>query len=95
MTRRSVIRRAAALRISLGRADTAVPAAVARHLLSAVVLTALLIGGLLGCDDLEVGRLMRDTAEPFVPFVLLVTGFFGLISCGMFATAAAIVKTGE
>jgi hypothetical protein len=97
MTRHAVIKRAAraAARRWSGAAKSTVAPAVAQHLLFAAGLTALLIGGLLGRDDWELGRLLRDTVEPFASFVLLATGFFGLICCGMFATAAAIGNTGE
>jgi hypothetical protein len=93
MTRRIVIRRTRPATLP-GTANEGVAAAVAQHLLFAAALTVLLLSGLLGRDDLELGRLIRETSEPFVPFVLLVTGFFGLISCSMLATVAAIGKTG-
>ena len=99
MIRRSTIIEWAAARAASqafsGAANRAVTAAVARHLLFAATLTALLMGGLLGQEGLGLGRLVQDTAQPLVPLALLTTGFFGLISCGMFATSAAIGKAGE
>ena len=53
------------------------------------------MGGLLGHEGLGLGRLVQNTVQPLVPLALLATGFCGLISCGMLATASAIGKTGE
>jgi hypothetical protein len=97
MTRRKTIRRAAASARSQahpGAANRAV-AAVAQHLLLAATLTFSLICGLLGHEDLGLGRLVQNTGQPLVPLALLTAGFFGLISCGMFATAAAIGDADE
>jgi hypothetical protein len=97
MTRRKTIRRATASARSQAHPGAANrrAAVVAQHLLLAATLTALLICGLLGHEDLGLGRLVQDTVQPLVPLTLLTAGFFGLISCGMFATAAVIGDANE